>query len=90
MKRERELAALLSKLRSICLQLGENDIDVAAMAHPSLRFYREALPGRDPISVLVALRTDFFVQINFLWSGPRSLISLGFRETFGQRILNWT
>ena len=44
-KRERELAALLSKLRGICLQLGENDIDVAAMAHPSLRFYREALPG---------------------------------------------
>ena len=46
-KRERELAALLSKLRGSCLQLGENDIDVAAMAHPSLRFYREALPGRE-------------------------------------------
>ena len=45
LKRERELATLLSKLRSVCLQLGENDIDIAAMAHPSLRFYREALPG---------------------------------------------
>jgi len=46
LKRERELATLLSKLRSVCLQLGENDIDIAAMAHPSLKFYREALPDQ--------------------------------------------
>jgi len=40
------LAALLSKLRSACVPLGENDIEIAASAHPSLKFYREALPGK--------------------------------------------
>eukprot|EP00210_Caulerpa_lentillifera_P006216 g5938.t1 len=45
LRRERELAALLSKLRSACVPLGENDIEIAASAHPSLRYYREALPG---------------------------------------------
>jgi len=86
MNRERHLATSLSKLRSICLKLGENDIDIAAMAHPSLRFYREALPGS-----LLGLQSQrrYYVQINFRWSVLRSLISLGYRETFDRRILNW-
>ncbi|GMH43304.1 hypothetical protein BSKO_11226 [Bryopsis sp. KO-2023] len=43
--REMELEAILSRLRKVCIELGENDVDVASAAHPSLRFYREALPG---------------------------------------------
>ncbi|GMH38817.1 hypothetical protein BSKO_06715 [Bryopsis sp. KO-2023] len=45
-RREMELEAVLSHLRKICIELGEDDVAIAESAHPSLRYYREALPGQ--------------------------------------------
>ena len=40
LKRERKLDALMGKVRIICSELGEDDSEVAAEAHPSLKHYR--------------------------------------------------
>ena len=44
-RKEREMEHLLGNLRKICMELGEDDVAAASSAHPSLRFYREAIPS---------------------------------------------
>eukprot|EP01026_Neomeris_dumetosa_P083825 TRINITY_DN976_c0_g1_i10.p1 TRINITY_DN976_c0_g1~~TRINITY_DN976_c0_g1_i10.p1 ORF type:complete len:729 (-),score=102.40 TRINITY_DN976_c0_g1_i10:109-2295(-) len=44
--RERKLEAMLSRLRKVCIELGEDDLQIAQSIHPSLQNYRDTLPGQ--------------------------------------------
>lgn len=44
-RRERELEGLLSRVRKICIELGEDDQQMAAEVHPSLRRYQDLMPN---------------------------------------------
>ncbi|CAD7704639.1 unnamed protein product [Ostreobium quekettii] len=44
-RRERELEGHLSRLRKICFELGEDDVEIASSVHPTLKYYPQLLPN---------------------------------------------
>lgn len=47
-RKERDLESMLGTLRKLCMELGEDDVEAASSAHPSLALYWQSMPALAP------------------------------------------